>query len=358
MQFLKTNFSVIVMMTLTTVVNLNAQKVDLDPWRYTVVSRHLPEMVLDKSYNTYDVKVQTSGSFKDNISDDQIVSKTNVEGWKRVNTQGHVTITVAFANFMVDKTGVSERVEEVKDKEGKVTSRNYYYTPYMVYNYQGSYDAVTYKSEKIRSLNLSESTTWKGTETSSAKEAQDYINNNRQTLRDNIIRSSVESRVNALTRDFTLNFGYMTTKSNDLVYLLDSKKHPEFEGHQKVIKSLKEELITLKATESLDRMKAIFAPHIAYLEETITKYNKDEKSDRKMRYAAYYALGKISYWLDEPDKTIKYGELLIANKYDEKDGKELIEWGKSLKKDFERTKLTTRYFAIDTEKFEAPVMNK
>ena len=77
-----------------------------------------------------------------------------------------------------------------------------------------------------------------------------------------------------------------------------------------------------------------------------------------MRYAAYYALGKISYWLDEPDKTIKYGELLIANKFDEKDGKELIQWANDLKKELAKNNLTTRYFVIDTEKFEAPTAAK
>lgn len=359
MQILKTSLSIVALAASALPFNLSAQKVDLDPWRFTVESRRLPDNPLDKAYNTYDVKVNTSGSFKNNISDSEVLDKVNLEGWKKVKTQGHVTITVSFSDFVIDKTGVTERVEETKDKDGKVTGKKYYYTPYMVYRYNGSYEAKTYKGESVRSLGLGDSQTWQGSETSSSKEASDYINNNRETLRDNLIRSAVQNRVNGLSRDITETVGYKTYTANDLVYLLDSKKHPEYEGHQKVVKALKEQLTTLRANEeSIARMKEIFAPHIAYLEETVTKYNKDEKGDRKMRYAAYYALGKISYWLDEPDKTIKYAEQLIANKYDEKDGKELIKMAESLKKSFEKNKMTTRYFKIDTEKYEAPVISK
>jgi len=135
---------------------------------------------------------------------------------------------------------------------------------------------------------------------------------------------------------------------------LDIKEHPEYGGHQRVVRALKEEMTRVRYDEPLDSVRAVFAPLIKYLEGTIGQYNKDERNERKMRYAAYNALGKIHYWLDEPDETIKCGELLIANKFAEDEGKELIQLGTDLKKLFEKNGVNSRHFALDTEHFEGP----
>lgn len=173
-------------------------------------------------------------------------------------------------------------------------------------------------------------------------------------MRDQLIREAATEKTRQLTGDLGRNFGFGKFTQPDLVYLLDSKKHPEHEGHQKVVKALKEQLTKMTFDQPIDQTKEAFAPLMKYLEETVTKYNKDEKSDRKMRYAAYYALGKISYWLDNPEATVKYGELLIANDYDVKDGKELVKWGTELRKAFDKNNIDSRHFVIDVEKFEAP----
>jgi hypothetical protein len=332
----------------------NAQKVDLDPWRFTIEYRNLPDVALDKSYTTYNVEVQNSGSFKDNVSDMQIIEGVAIPGWKRVDTKGHLTVVVSFRDFIISRANVVERVEETKDKDGKVTGRKYFYQPVIEYNYQGRANVKSYKGDDLRNIGLAGASTWKGQETSSSKEANDYLNNNRQSLRDQLIRETVNEKRAVLANDLSRTYGFARYTSPDLVYLLDSKKHPENEGHYKVVRALKDDLTKMKYDQTIESTKALFAPHIKYLEETIPKYNKDEKGDRKMRYAAYYALGKISYWLDNPEATIKYGELLIANDYDPKDGKELVKMGTELRKLFDKHKIDSRHFPIDTDKFEGP----
>jgi hypothetical protein len=337
--------------------SVNAQKVDLDPWRFSVEYRHLPNNPLDKSYQTYNVFVETTGTFRDAMSDRQIQDMVVLEGWKSVEGKGHITVNVLFKNFIVNKTRVSERTEDIKDKDGKVTGKNYYYKPIMEYQFDGYCNAVTMTKENLTSQGYGGAQTWSGSESSTYKEASDYLENNRNALRDQLTRQHITDGVNNFKNILNANYGYPKYRNNDLVYLLDTKKHPDYEGHQKVVKALKEDLTKHSATESIEKMKETFAPLMKYLEETVTKYPKDEKGDKKMRYAAYYAMGKISYWLDDPDATIKYGELLIANKYDEKDGKELIKWANELKAVFAKNKTNSRYFAIDLTNVEAPSAN-
>lgn len=155
---MKLRISLILLSIVWANASVNAQKVDLDPWRFTVEFRNLPEMPLDKSFTTYNVEVQNSGSFKDNVSDMQIIEGTVIPGWKRVDTKGHLTIVVSFRDFIITRATVVERVEETKDKDGKVTGRKYFYQPVIEYNYQGRATVKSFKGADIRNVGLGNAT--------------------------------------------------------------------------------------------------------------------------------------------------------------------------------------------------------
>jgi hypothetical protein len=335
-----------------------AQKVDLDPWRFTALYRHFPTKPLDKTITTYDVLLTAPANVKNNFSEETIKDKVRIEGFKRLEKRGHLTVSVNMSDIIITETKVNERVEIQKDKDGKETGRTYYYKPVASYTFEASAEVKNFKAERLTSFSMSsrlKNYTWEGTETTSSKNAYDYINNNRSALRDQFTRERVEEALRVLSYNLSDTYGYSIYTSNQQVYLLDNKKHPEYEGHQKVVNFVKEVLAKdMRGDAPLDDIKARFEPLRTYLEESAKKYGKDDKNDKKMRYAAYYALAKISYWLDEPDDCIKYSEALIANGFDEKDGKNMIEEAKELKEVFSKNGAKSRHFAIDTREFEGP----
>ena len=337
--------------------SLTAQKVDLDPWRFAYAYTRLPAKPLPEAYQTYNIVVQSTGSTRNTMPDEQVASMVDLNGWKRVDVKGHVTIRIMLDNLIIEKSDVVERSEEKKDKDGKVTGRTYYYKPTVIYSFQSSGDARDYKGASVYANTFdsrSSRKTWTGTETMSSKEAYDYMNNNRTVIRDNLLRERIREAMNQMNASLNFDYGFTPVSGMDLVYLLDVKKHPENDKHQVVVKALKGDMAGMKADIPMDKIAETFKPLMVYLEESIKRYDKDEKGDRKMRYAALYAMGKISYWLDDPDATIKYGERLITNDFDTKDGKELIKWGTELKESMKKNNVTSRHFRIDLSAVEPP----
>lgn len=351
------NKMLVILTVLMSTLNLTAQKVDLDPWRFAYAYTRLPAKPLPESYQTYNVVVQSTGATRNTMPDEQVASMINLDGWKKVDDKGHVTIRVVFDNLIIEKSDVVERYEDKKDKDGKVIGRTYYYKPTIIYSFQSSGDAKDYKGATVYNATFDSRSyrkTWTGTETTSSKEAYDYMNNNRSVIKDNLLRDCIRSATNQMNGSLNFDYGFTPVSGMDLVYLLDSKKHPEHEKHQVVVKALKGDMAGMKADIPMDKIAETFKPLMVYLEESIKTYPKDEKGDKKMRYAALYAMGKISYWLDDPDATIKYGERLIANDFDTKDGKELIKWGTELKEAMKKNNVTSRHFRIDLSAVEPP----
>ncbi len=122
-------------------------------------------------------------------------------------------------------------------------------------------------------------------------------------------------------------------------------KNDEGKTQTEAIEAVKEIFKGMKADEPTDQIATNVQPLIEYFESLKTKYATDDKPGRKMRYSAYYNLAKIYLFLDQPDKAIKEGEAFVANDYDPKDGKRLIEEANKLKELFAATKFTNRHNA-------------
>jgi hypothetical protein len=137
--------------------------------------------------------------------------------------------------------------------------------------------------------------------------------------------------------------------SNDLFWILDSKKNSEYDGHKKALADMKTLLGEISSEEPLDELKPKLQPIVDYFESVIPKFTDvKKKKHRKMRYASYYNIGRLYYYFDMPDKAIEYANKLIENDYDKSDGKKLIKKSERLKELFEINKLASRHFSVDT----------
>ncbi|MFY7987350.1 MAG: hypothetical protein ACOVNP_00595 [Flavobacterium sp.] len=168
------------------------------------------------------------------------------------------------------------------------------------------------------------------------------FNNNKDAIYSMKLRQFVDGSIEQVLNATGNKYGFVGVKTRDILWILDARNE-EGKTQIEAIEAVKEIFKGMKADEPINILEANLQPLIEYFESLKTKYPSDEKSHRKMRYSAYYNLAKIYYYLDQPDKVIKEAEALIANDYDPKDGKRLLEEAISLKNLFSNSGFNTRH---------------
>ena len=95
---------------------------------------------------------------------------------------------------------------------------------------------------------------------------------------------------------------------------------------------------------------------INYYEAIKKRYSSNSKADKKMRYASYFNLAKIYYYLDDPEAAMREACELMLNEFDEKDGKRLEAAATDLQILMKQNKFTGRHFRLEPEKYKGPEM--
>jgi hypothetical protein len=357
-----------------------AQKVDLDRFYFDVKYQDLPTENVPFDKRTFGLHVTVAGPASGYLTDAAIYDKINIVGWKKVEANPTVGVDFSMEDFVF--RGSEQKTETItdKDKDGNVKSRTTYYWVEARYSGRGFAKIKgplapppvkkeePKKEEVAKPVNkfLANAILKKPEENGGAATPADDA----QTMTfSKEILFSTEKKTSASTTDFTLNkdaiftqklrefvdgsiyavwnrlngrYGFPEIATKELVWILDAK-NDEGKTQMEAIEAVKEIFKSMKAEESTEQLEANLKPLIEYFESLKTKYATDDKPGRKMRYSSYYNLAKIYLYLDQPDKTIKEAEALIANDYDPKDGKRLIEEANKLKELFAKTGFNSRH---------------
>jgi len=349
-----------------------AQKVDLDRFYFDIKYQNLPSENVPLEKRTYGVHVKTGGPVTNYISDGALYDKINLVGWKKTES-GQPTVGVDFTLEDFVYRGAEEKTETItdKDKAGKVTGTRIYYWIEARYATRGFakisgpiappkeepkkeeakpvnkflVNAVINKpaasTEDAQSMSFSKEIIYTSDKKATNTVATEF-NNNKDGIYNLKLREFVDGAINSVSYGINARYGFPEIATKELVWILDAK-NDEGKTQIEAIEAVKEIFKGMKADESIDQLSANLQPLIEYFESLKTKYATDDKSGRKMRYSAYYNLAKIFLVIDQPDKTIKEAEALIANDYDPKDGKKLIEEANKLKELFAKTGFKTRH---------------
>jgi hypothetical protein len=334
-----------------------SQKVDLDRFKFTSQFRTLPAVVVDSSYHTYHVSVETSRLMQAYLSDMTPEKSVILEGWKMLKKNGHLAIHVKLEDLLPESFSVKEREEIIKDRLGKETGRRKLYTQEVVYTFSALADVSDYKGAQIENIELvsrNNKQVYRSPEFAIRAMAEGYFLVNSLTLSEQLYKNCVNSAMNNLSARINHDFGYSVTTITEHMWILDSRKHPEYQAHRQAFLTCSEVLFRISADRSLDGVREELKPAIDYFESIKRKYPSTSKHDRKMRYASYYNLAVLYYYLDDPQAMLKEANSLILNDYDAKDGRSLANTALYLKNLFMETKLNSRHFAIDTTRFKGP----
>jgi hypothetical protein len=336
---------------------LGQKNVDLDKFRFTSQFRTLPAYRLDSSYRTYNVIIEGNKlmqAYIDGMTPEQSVI---LEGWRQMGKDGHLAVRIKLEELLPESFSVKERIEPIKDRSGKQIGTRTLYHQEVIYTFSSFAEVSDYKGAHIRNFTLADRSykqVYSSPEFPARVMAEGYFLLNTFSITSQLYKNCVNRAMHNLSEQLTENFGYGIATITEHMWIVDSKKHPEYMAHRNAFLILKDALFNISANRPLDGIREQVAPAIKYFEDIKKKYTSTSKHDRKMRYASYYNLAVLYYYLDDPQSMLKEASSLVLNDYDARDGKHLEAGALKLKNLFQDTRMTTRHFAIDTTTFRGP----
>ena len=334
-----------------------AQKnIDLDRFNFSVQYRSLPAMKIDSTYRTYSVLVSGTNLMQPFLKQLSPENTVLLEGWKKLQANGHLSIKINLEDLIPESVSVKERSEVTKDRAGVATTKIYYHEE-VRYSFAANASITDYKGAHIMDLNLASRNnkyTYSSPEFALRPLAEGYFMINAAKLTNDLYSNCVNNAMHYLSQNITDNFGFREISSRDIMWIIDSRKDPEYAAHRQAFQQLSDIFFSMNANSSIDKIRGQLQPVINYFESLKTKYTGSGKHDRKIRYASYFNLAVLYYYLDEPQLMQKEAQGLILNDYDTRDGKNLEATAIWLKNLFQTTNISSRHFAIDTNSFKGP----
>lgn len=337
---------------------LAAQKrVDLDRFNFTVQQRALPRMHLDSTYHTYSVVVEGTKLLNPYLQQMDPEKSVVLESWKKLPEDAHISIKVKLEDLLPQSVNIRERAETIKDRLGVISGTKILYHEEVEYSFAATAIITDYKGTHIMDLPLASRNykqVYNSPEFAIKALAQGYFLLNAVTVQKDLYRSCINRAMHYLSERITEDFGFREIRTNDYMYIIGSRKHPEYEDNRKAMQQLQDVLFSMSASVSNEGLKEKLKPVIDYFEGVKANYTTTSKHDRKIRYASYFNLAVLYYYLDDPQAMMKEANGLILNDYDTRDGKGFAETASWLKNQFEQNNIYTRHFPIDIDAFRGP----
>lgn len=340
-----------------------AQKIDLDKLNFKASYLQLPSNPFPEEFTTFSTKFIANGI---NLNDAGYANKESdlesvyfkISGFKRVTTGGHFTIKVQIDGYDMGKPVTEKKEEKTKDKDGKETIIISYRLTFK-YLVPIMYTITDLNGKIIKDGPIAEGSIEKTYETSyysTTTALEKYWNDNAATTKRGLLGGFISEKLSLFQVRLDNEIGYVPRTNTDILWTTDSPKHPENDAFKKACEDTKLAVADMTTIVSLNLLK--IKPIIAYFDSVLVKYNKDEKPERKLRYAAWYNMVTIYYWLEDYDNAIRCSEGLIANDFDKGDGKDLKIAAERLQAKMANSKIKTRHYVRDVSNAVAPEMTE
>lgn len=314
-------------------------------------------MRLDSTYRTYDVQVETTQLMQSLLHDMSPENSVVLEGWRKLPQDGHITIKVKLGDLVPGSVSVKERVVTTKNGNGQVTGTKTFYYQEVVYTFAATANIYDYKGMHIMDQELADRNykqVYRSPEFALRPMAEGYFLVNSLAVTKELYRNSVNRAMHYLSERITDNFGFSEVTVNDYMWIIDSRKHPEYSAFRQVFRQMNEVLFNMDANTPIEGVREKLKPVIDYFEKIRRDYSSNNRHDRKIRYASYFNLAVLYYYLDDPQSMMREANGLVLNDFDTKDGKAFERTATWLKNLFQQNNIYTRHFSINTASFKGP----
>ena len=314
-------------------------------------------MRLDSTYRTYNVDVEGTKMMKPFLQEMSPEKSVLLEGWRKLEQDGHISIKIKLGDLLPESVSVKERAETIKNRSGQITGTKIFYSQEVVYSIEATASISDYKGMHVMDQELASrenKQVYRSPEFAFKPLSEGYFLVNSLAVTKELYHNCVKRAMHYLSERVTDNFGFSEVYANDFMWIIDSRKHPEYAAHRKAFQQLNEILFSMNASTSIDGVREQLKTVIDYFEKIKKNYSTNNRHDRKIRYASYFNLAVLYYYLDDPQSMMKEANGLELNDFDPKDAngfKQTATWLKNL---FQQTNIYTRHFPIDPSAFRGP----
>lgn len=336
---------------------LAQKKVNLDRFDFKVQFRSLPNFRLDSTYHTYNVTVNGTRAMQPLLRETDPANSVLLEGWRKLPQNGHLTINVKLDDLLPETVSVKERVVTTKNGNGVITGTKTMYYQEVVYTFAADAQITDYKGTHIKDEVLADrgyKQVYNSPEFAFKPLAEGYFLLNSVAVTKDLYRSCVNRAMHYLSERITDDFGFAEITVNDFMWVIGSRKHPEYEDDRKAFQLMNEVLFSMNASTSIAHAREQLKPAIDYFEHIKTTYSTSKKHDRKIRYSSYFNLAVLYYYLDDPENMMKEANGLLLNDFHTAVGRSFQETAMRLKNQFQQSNIYTRHFSIDPSVFKGP----
>jgi hypothetical protein len=301
---------------------LSAQKVNTKDFEVEARYLQLPNIGLDPTFSTYDIKVDGDAAMlsKYGYTLMDVKQAVKLEGYQQVAGGGSVSIQVN-----AGAPSASGMTLSTVDKIGNgATWKEYSYyhdvsitSTYKITDFKGTTleeEIVTY-SEKLstpayRSIE----------EAKSGYKVDIEIPGRLNEKLKSVLASNIQGMRNQLNYDFGL-----PTKTFKVNFeTLTTKDHPDLSKFDR-IKADVQKAFALMTPEDNTAFVAAMQPIVAFWLEQEKKYDPANKDEKKMNYAMRYNLATAYYWMDDFDNARTYINKIASGDVSANTGKTMSE---------------------------------
>jgi hypothetical protein len=338
---------------------IKAQRnVDLDRFRFTVQFRSLPTVRLDSTYRTYHVEVESTrlmSAFQREMEPERMVM---LEGWRKLSANGHIGIRIRLEDLLPESFNVVERVENITDRNGRITGTRTLYSQEVTYSFAATAVISDFRGMHVADHILArreQKQRFRGPEFQIRQLAEGYFLMNSFKVTNDLYRVCVTNAMRRLSNEITDNYGFAEVTVTDHMWIVSNRKHPEYSAHRNAFQQMNQVLFSMNAHTPITGMREQLKPVIEYFEKVKRMYNTNNRHDRKIRYASFYNLAVIYYYLDDPQSLMREAKGLALNDFDANDARGFEQSALRLKNQFQISGMNTRHFPIDTTVFRGPL---
>lgn len=332
--------------------NCFSQKVSVDDKSVRIQYRQMANTPIAESDRTFTVIPK----FEKKTESIKRMEDLRIEGLTYVNTDtAGIVINVNYSGITDNGTEVETITSKVKQKDGtektvdtyRARLRYTYYLDYIVYDREGKEinQNVLHRSISVGPANDDDSFVSEACKT--PEEAKKYIRTNKAKFFKDKEDDIITDLLNTMCYSLEEAFGYPTDTQKALVQYLDSKKHPEYEEHQKLCNDIINGLSMLTANGGVDEAIVALTPSEEYLKQIPDRYtDTKDKNHLIMRFISYYDLALIYAHTDRWDLAKDMIAKAIDNGYEVKDCKKLNEWIEKQHGKLKNNNMTSLHFRI------------
>jgi hypothetical protein len=335
-----------------------AQKsVDLDKFHFKVQYRSLPAMRIDSTYRTYHVTVESTKLMTPFLQDLSPEKSVRIEGWRKLAQDGHLSVKIKLGDLLPGDVAIKERVVTTKNRSGVITGTKTFYSQEVTYTFEAEAAITDHKGIHIMDQQMASRNNkriYRSPEFAIRTLAEGYFVLNSLAITKELYRENVNNAMHSLSESLTNNFGFDEVTASDFMWVIDSRKHPQYNAWRTAFQQMNDVLFNMTANKPIAGAREVLKPSIEYFEKIKKTYASSSRHDRKIRYGCYYNLAVLYYYLDDPQAMAKEASGLILNDFDPKDGKAFENTASWLRNLFEQTNIYTRHFAIDINSLKGP----